>query len=130
MALNDTLANALSHLLNTEKAGKRDCVIQNSSKFMEDVLKILKETKYIGEFKVIETNKGNHIEVNLISAINKCGAIKPRFPIKKDNYEKFEKRYLPAKGFGILVVSTSKGMMTHVQAMEKGIGGKLIAYCY
>ena len=44
--------------------------------------------------------------------------------------EKYEKRYLPAKQFGILIISTPKGLMTHVQAMDKKTGGKLIAYCY
>ena len=44
--------------------------------------------------------------------------------------EKFEQRYLPAKSFGMLIISTSKGMLTNIQAKEKKIGGKLIAYCY
>ena len=60
----------------------------------------------------------------------KCGAIKPNFSVKKDGFEKFEKRYLPAKDFGVLIVSTSQGIMTHVEAKEKKLGGKLIAYVY
>ena len=58
------------------------------------------------------------------------GAIKPRFAVKATEYEKFEKRYLPAKGFGILIVSTVKGLMTHYEAKQQGLGGRLIAYCY
>ena len=122
MAMNDTLSNALSHILNSENSGKKECEINNASKVMVEVLNILKENKYVGDFKLVKTNKGNLIEINLIGGINKCGAIKPRFPIKKENFEKFEKRYLPAKDFGILIV--------HNKAMEKEIGGKLIAYCY
>ena len=56
--------------------------------------------------------------------------IKPRYAVKSDEYEKFEKRYLPAQGMGILIVSTSKGMMTQVQAREQRLGGRLIAYVY
>ncbi|MBT4334632.1 30S ribosomal protein S8 [archaeon] len=130
MTLNDTLSNALSHLLNSEKAGKKECTLANASKVMVNVLNILHDSKYIGEFKVIESNKGKTIDVNLIGSLNKCGAIKPRFPAKTEDYEKFEKRYLPAKGFGILILSTSQGIMTHDQALEKKIGGKLLAYCY
>jgi len=37
---------------------------------------------------------------------------------------------LPAKGLGFFVVTTSKGVMTHKEALDKGVGGKLIAYCY
>ena len=62
--------------------------------------------------------------------INKCGSIKPRYNIKKEDYEKFEKRYLPAKDFGFLIVSTSKGVMSHMEAKEKNIGGRLLAYFY
>jgi len=68
--------------------------------------------------------------LNLTGNINKCGAIKPRFPVTIMDYEKFERRYLPAKNFGILMVSTSKGIMTHEEAKKKGLGGVLIAYCY
>ena len=50
--------------------------------------------------------------------------------MKKDGFEKFERRYLPAKGFGILIVSTSIGMMTNEEAKIKMIGGKLLAYVY
>ena len=66
----------------------------------------------------------------MAGSINKCGVIKPRFSVKKNEYEKFEKRYLPAHGFGIIIVSTPKGLMMHDEAIEKGLGGKLIAYCY
>ncbi|MDZ4226799.1 MAG: 30S ribosomal protein S8, partial [Candidatus Pacearchaeota archaeon] len=60
----------------------------------------------------------------------KCGVVKPRFPVKLDEFEKFEKRYLPAKNFGIIIVSTSNGIMTHIEAKEKKLGGRLIAYIY
>ena len=50
--------------------------------------------------------------------------------MKKNEFEKFERRYLPAKGFGFLLVSTSKGIMTNEEAKTNGVGGKLIAYIY
>ena len=62
--------------------------------------------------------------------INKCGVIKPRHAVKKDEFEKFEKRYLPAKNFGILILTTPEGIMTHHDAKERGIGGRLLAYMY
>ena len=54
----------------------------------------------------------------------------PRFSIKTDDYEKTEKRHLPAKDFGIIIISTSQGILTHIEAKKKKIGGMLIAYCY
>ena len=69
-------------------------------------------------------------KVELEGNINKCGVIKPRHAVKKDEFEKFEKRYLPAKNFGILIVTTPEGIMTHYEAKERGIGGRLLAYMY
>ncbi|HEX32856.1 MAG TPA: 30S ribosomal protein S8, partial [Candidatus Aenigmarchaeota archaeon] len=60
----------------------------------------------------------------------KCGAIKPRFSFSVEDIEKFEKRYLPSKDFGIIVVSTNKGIMTHLEAKQKNLGGILLAYVY
>ena len=90
----------------------------------------MNENNYIGSFEEVITKKGNLLKVNLLGNLNKCGAIKPRYSVKKDGYEKFEKRYLPAKDFGIIFVSTSQGIMTHIEAKKKGLGGKLIAFCY
>jgi small subunit ribosomal protein S8 len=130
MSLNDPLANALSHIKNCENVAKNKCIIRNSSKLIKSVFSILKNKGYISNYTEIKTSKGNYLEVELKGAINNCGAIKPRFSVTIKNYEKFEKRYLPAKDFGIIIVSTNQGVMTHNEAAEKGIGGKLIAYCY
>ena len=70
------------------------------------------------------------MKINLIGSINKCGVVKPRFSVKKNDFEKYEKRYLPAQNFGILIVSTSQGIMTNYEAKEKNLGGKLLAYVY
>ena len=130
MSLNDPLANTMSHILNCEKKSKKICTIRNSSKLIKSVLTILKDKKYIENFKSNTTNVGETLEIGLNGAINKCGVIKPRFAVKKKNFEKFEKRYLPARDFGIIIISTAKGLITHDEAIEKNIGGKLIAYCY
>ncbi|MBW2988975.1 30S ribosomal protein S8 [Candidatus Woesearchaeota archaeon] len=128
--LNDTLATALSAILSLEKIGKKECNIRPCSKIIKEVLRIMNENGYIGSFEETITSKGSVINVNLLGKLNKCGAIKPRYSVKKDGYEKFEKRYLPAKDFGIVFVSTPKGIMMHNEAKKKGLGGKLIAYCY
>ena len=99
-------------------------------KVIKKVLEIMGRNNYVGEFKELEDGKGNYLAVNLLGNINKCGAIKPRFPLKTGRYEVFEKQFLPAQGFGILIVSTPQGIMTNNDAKEKGIGGKLLAYCY
>jgi small subunit ribosomal protein S8 len=128
--LNDPLANVLSYINNHEKLGRKEITVMNNSKFIKKVLAILNEHNYVGEHNDIEDGKGALLHINLLGNINKIGVIKPRFNVNKAGYEKFEKRFLPAKDFGIIIVSTSQGLMTHMQAKEKGLGGRLIAYCY
>ena len=130
MVLTDTLGDALSHILSFEKIGRKEITLNKTSKMITRVLDLLKEKEYLGSYEIIIDGKGNKVKLNLLNNINKCGVIKPRYKVQKAEYEKFEKRYLPAKGFGILIVSTSKGLMTNEEAKEKQIGGKLIAYCY
>ena len=126
----DILANALSKIQNAETVGKDDCIIKPVSNLLRKVLDLIRTVGYIGEFEVIDDGRGGVLKLKLIGKINKCGAIKPRFSISKDNFEKFEKRYLPAKGFGVLIVSTTKGIMTHDQAKKLKIGGQLLAYVF
>jgi len=130
MSLNDPLANILSHILNCDKLGKIECLIRPSSKVIMEILRVVKALGYIGDFEVIDDKRGGVIKVNLIGKINRCGVVKPRFSLTKENYEYFEKRYLPAKDFGALIITTSQGIMLHREALEKGIGGKLLAYIY
>ena len=130
MSLNDNLSNALSNVLMDEKLGRPESTIKPSSKVIKKVLEIMKESRYVGSFEETKNAKGSVLKLNLLGNINKCGVIKPRYIVKKDQFEKFEERYLLAKDMGILIVSTPAGIITHTEAKKKNIGGKLLAYCY
>lgn len=130
MVMNDTLAAALSNTMNAERISRNEVVIFPTSRIIKEVIKVMHENGYIGESKEVKDSKGNSLKISLLGRINKCGAIKPNFSVTLNEYEKFEKRFLPAKNFGILIVTTNKGIMTHDQAKEKKLGGKLLAYCY
>jgi small subunit ribosomal protein S8 len=128
--LNDPLANALSKMLNAENIGQRVCKTKPSTKIVREVLNVLKDNLYVGDYEVFENGRGGQLIINLLGNINKCGVIKPRFAVAIKDIEKYEKRYLPAKDFGILIISTPVGVMTHKEAKKKNTGGRLIAYCY
>jgi small subunit ribosomal protein S8 len=130
MSLNDSLANVLSHILIEDKKGKVKIVLSDNSKLIKSVLNLLKDNKYVGELKETKDDKGGMLEINLIGAVNKIGVIKPRTQVKATNYKKYEKRFLPASGFGLLIVSTNKGIMTQEDAIKQNLGGKLLAYVY
>ncbi len=129
MTLLDPLADALTAISNASAVGKREVTVRIASKLLGNVLKILQDEGYIGEFEYIE-GRGGAFKVKLLGRINKIGAIKPRFSVKKDEFEYWERRYLPASNVGVLIVSTPQGVMTHREAKKRGIGGVLIAYCY
>lgn len=130
MTLMDPLSDALTNMRNNEMQGNERCIISPASKLIGRVLKTMQQEEYIGDFEYVDDNKAGKFIVELEGNINKCGVIKPRHAVSKDEFEKFEKRYLPAKNFGIMVMTTSQGIMTHQEAKEKGIGGRLLAYVY
>jgi len=127
---NDPLSDALSKIKNSVNIGKLDVEIKPASKLIGRVLKIMQDYNYVKEFEFIDNGRGGMFRVKLQPSINSCGAIKPRFSVKREDIEKYEARYLPAQDFGILIISTNRGLMTHSEAKKNGIGGKLIAYVY
>ena len=129
MALNDPVADALSKINNAVSALNKTVVLKKS-KLLVKVLEVLKKQNYVGSFEIVEDGKQGLVKVNLIGNINKCSVIKPRYSVNVENLESFEKRFLPAKDFGILIVSTNKGLLTQIEAKEKNVGGVLVGYCY
>lgn len=130
MTMMDTLSNGLTAIMNNEMRNKRDCVIGPASKLLGRVLRVLQLNGFIGEFEFIDDGRTGKFKVQLLGRVNKCGAIKPRFPVGVGDFENWEKTFLPARDVGILVVSTSLGVVSHREATEKKIGGRLLAYVY
>jgi len=126
----DTLSNGLTTILNNEVRNKRECVISPASKLLGRVLRIMQLNGYIGEFEFIDDGRAGKFKVQLLGRVNKCGAIRPRFSIRVDEIETWEKKLLPSREMGILAISTSKGVISHKSAREKEIGGKLLAFIY
>jgi len=125
----DLLSDVLSAIKNGERAGKKE-TISPFSKLVKNVLLILQKHDYIGDFEYIDDKRGGKFKIQLLGKINDCNSIRPRFPVKKDEYEKWEKRFLPASGMGFLIVSTPEGLLTHVEAKEKELGGILLCFIY
>lgn len=128
--LMDPLANTLSVIKSYEDAGKREVVVTPASRLIGDVLRVMQEKGFIGNFEFIDDGKAGKFRVELIGKVNNCGVIKPRHAVKHGDFERWEKRYLPAAGFGVLAVSTPQGVMGHDAAEEQGVGGRLLAFVY
>ncbi len=126
----DPLADALSVIKNAESIGKPECTIRPASKLIGSVLKVMKDKGYVGEFEFVDDGKSGLFKVQLKGKINKCGIIRPRHAVKNVDFERWEKRFLPARGFGTIILTTPDGVMTHYEARENGIGGQLLAFVY
>ncbi|MCL2712114.1 MAG: 30S ribosomal protein S8 [Methanomassiliicoccaceae archaeon] len=126
----DPLNDAMSVMKNASSIGKSECSVSPSSKLIGRVLKVMQDHGYIDQFEYIEDGRAGKFRVAMKGAINNCGVIKPRYSVKVNDLEKFEARFLPAQDFGVLIISTTEGVITHTRAKELGIGGKLLAYVY
>ena len=127
--LQDTLADALAAIKNAERVGKRECVTR-ASKEVKAVLKVMQDKGYIGAFEFIDDGKSGKFKIELKGKIIDCNVIKPRSSVRLDEFEKYEKRFLPAKSFGLLILTTPKGIIDHEKAKELHVGGKLLAFVF
>jgi ribosomal protein S8 len=120
----DIVSDVLNQIMNAKKAKKEILVITKSSKLLIKVLDLMKQFGYL-DYEMTE----NKMTID-IRNINECGSIKPRYTVDVKNIDKYTRRYLPARNFGYVLISTSKGIMTQEEALNNKIGGCLIAYFY
>jgi ribosomal protein S8 len=120
----DIVADCLNQIMNAKKADKKQILIKRSSRLLINILDILKEKGYLGY-----SIEGKIIKID-IKDLNECKAIKPRYTVTVDMIDKYVRRFLPARDFGFLIISTSKGLMPHYKAIEENTGGCLIAYVF
>ena len=123
----DIVSDALNMIRNAKKAGKDTVKINRISNLLIEVLKIMKQKGAIKKYKI--ESKEKSLEVS-IGNLYECKAIKPRFTVRKDQIERYRRRYLPARNMGTVIISTNKGLITHEEAQEENVGGCLIAYFY
>ncbi|MBC5793191.1 MAG: 30S ribosomal protein S8 [Nanohaloarchaea archaeon] len=126
----DTLSDALSAINNAARKGNNYATISPTSNLIQNVLLKLQDEGYIGVFELIEDGKGGKYKVEVKEAVNKCEPVKPNFYVGSDEHTEWAKRYLPARNFGKLIVTTPRGVLTHDEAVEENVGGKLLGYVY
>jgi small subunit ribosomal protein S8 len=130
MVMHDTLTNTLAAIYNHERIGRTECVVKPASKVITGVLRVMQRSGYIGDFELIDNGLGGVYRIKLGGKISACRTIKPRQSVRAADFEKWERRFLPAQNLGMLILSTTKGIMAHEQARKTGLGGTLLAYVY
>ncbi|MEK6823528.1 MAG: 30S ribosomal protein S8 [Nanoarchaeota archaeon] len=123
----DVVADALNMIKNAKTAGKENVKINRISNLLIEILKIMKQGGAIKKYRIDTDEKSIQLT---IGDLIECRAIKPRFTLKKEDIEKYRRRYLPSTKMGVLIISTNKGLITHEEAEKEKIGGCLIAFFY
>ncbi|MDE1868675.1 MAG: 30S ribosomal protein S8 [Candidatus Micrarchaeota archaeon] len=125
----DRFADAINKIKTNERIGRSECIV-DSTKLIRAVVELMKKEGYISGYEEFTDKKLNMLRVKLANKINSIGVSKPRYSISSRDIQRYETRYIPSRDFGILILSTSKGIMTNKEAKEKNIGGRLLAYVY
>ena len=125
----DILSDMFTIIRNAEAVGKSNCVVP-ASNLAKNILKVMQDKKYIGNFEFIDDGKGGKFKVDLIGRINTCSSIKPRFSVQVKELIKWEKRFLPGENLGMLLMTTPKGVIDHYSAKKTKEGGKLLGFVY
>jgi small subunit ribosomal protein S8 len=126
VSMHDPVADMLTRVRNAQHY-KHKSVSFPSSKLKQQILRVLKEEGYINDYLVTEIDGHPQITVELkyyqgrpvIERIKRVS--RPGLRIYRD-----AKNLPKVSGFGVAILTTSQGVMTHQSARAKGIGGEVI----
>ncbi|MDP3149973.1 MAG: 30S ribosomal protein S8 [Ignavibacteria bacterium] len=127
MAVTDPIADLLTRIRNAVKAQKRRVEIPFSNQ-KKGILEILKAQNFIVDYQIIEDDKQNVLRV-FLRYTNGVSALSGLQRISKPGLRIYsQKENLPRvlNGYGISIISTSKGLLTDKQAKREAIGGEVI----
>jgi len=132
MAVTDPIADMLTMVRNASSA-KKEVVEVKNSRLTEEVIKIFKREKFISNYKIIKDSKQGILRVYLRYLKDGKPAIIGIKKISKPGlriYKKADEVPTVLGGLGTAVISTSKGLLTDVQARENKVGGEVICYIW
>jgi small subunit ribosomal protein S8 len=126
--MSDIIADGLTRIRNAAQR-KMEVTQLNYSRLMEDVLKVFKEKGYIEDYKIIEDGNKKFINVTLKYDENGDSVINEVKKISKPGrrvYKGYKEIKNFKNGFGTLVVSTNKGVLSNDEAYKLKVGGEVI----
>ena len=132
MTMTDPIADMLTRLRNAS-AAKHETVDMPYSKFKAHIAEILKREGYISGFEAKEARVGQTLEITLkygSRAEQSINGIKRVSKPGLRRYAKSDALPMPLGGLGIAIISTSAGLMTQKECLDRGIGGEIVAYVW
>jgi small subunit ribosomal protein S8 len=124
----DSISDLLTRIRNGVKTKKKEVNVP-SSRLLVEIVKILKDEGYIKNFKVIDDSKQGVLNVALkygedgrsaISGLRRVSKPGCRIFCTKDSVPKV------LDGLGLVIVSTSKGVLAGRKCEELGAGGEVL----
>jgi len=128
MNITDPVADLLTRIRNAQKAG-HDIVALPASKMKIAITHILREEGFVRNYKCIRDNKQGILKIALAYDENRAGAIKEIRRVSRPSrryYVGAGKLPFVKNGFGVGILSTSKGIMTDREARKQHVGGEYI----
>ncbi|MDD4875781.1 MAG: 30S ribosomal protein S8 [Dehalococcoidales bacterium] len=128
MTITDPIADMLTRIRNAITA-RHDTVLVPTSRMKLDVVSILKEEGFITEYEVLRNKPHRLIKIylryddnnqSMVSGLERVSSPGLRVHVQKQEIPRVY------GGLGITILSTSKGVMTGLQAWRQGIGGELL----
>lgn len=122
---NDSISDLLTRIRNAHTARKR-LVVMPYSKMKQQVADILELNGYLEEVKVAADGGFKSLELTLPVDLEKITALIRVSKPGRRVYTSAQDIPLILGGRGIVIISTSSGVMTGRQARKAGLGGELI----
>lgn len=124
----DPIADMLIRIKNAQ-AIRKESVVMPASKQKEAIARVLKETGYIADVERKTNDPIDELHLTLRYE-DKKGVIQHMKRVSRPGARRYSQVYdlpRPLSGHGLVIVSTSQGIMTGRQAEERGIGGEVLA---
>lgn len=132
MTMTDPIADLLTRIRNANTRGK-DSVDIPSSRLKREIVRVLKEEKFVRDYQVLETKPQETIRVYLRYGPEKSRIIQGLQRVSRPGrriYGSQQQMPRPRGGLGVAVVSTSSGVMTDRQARKARVGGEVLCYVW
>lgn len=131
--MTDPIADLLTRIRNASKA-KKNAVDIPASGLKREVVRILQENKFIKDTVELPDNKQGILRVYLKYNRDDQPVIKGLERVSKPGlrqyYDAEKIRTTVHNTRGLMIVSTSNGVMTNKEAAQKGVGGEMICRCW
>lgn len=124
----DPIANMLTSIRNAQAARKKEARVPYS-RLKHEIAEVLRRAGYVGPVARAEESERQFLEILLLYTDDGQPQVRGVERVSRPSRRWYVRRAeIPRvlQGFGIAVLSTSKGLLTDAEARKRGLGGEVI----